>query len=393
MKEFAAIVEALGRNPARAVLATLVSVEGSSYRRPGSRMLILDDGTTVGTLSGGCLEAEICENAFAWTAQGPVLKSFDISGDSESAMDLVGWGSGCNGVLGVLLEPVAAKAPLLRAIQQQLDARKSCAVATLFSASGGMGSAIGSTLVICGDNISGDLSAPLRNAVGQDALAALACGHSRNFTYEIPGGMAQVFVEVLKPPVSLLLFGAGSGASAVAQTARQLGWRVTVLDKRPVEQVRPLFPHADSVLELDGVSIPGELIDEQTAAVVMTHHFLDDVAIVGALLHTPVRYVGLLGGRTRAKRLSAELARDFPAAKLGRLHSPVGLDIGAVDPDEIAVAIVAEIIAALRGRSGGSLRERTGAMHFDTHPIKRHVNAVAAGNRAPEYVVPMGLKW
>ena len=354
-----------------AVLATLVCVDGSSYRRPGARMLIRPDGATLGTLSGGCLEQEIREHCFEWTREGAVFKSFDLRGEREAVF---GWGSGCNGMIGVLLEKTDSRRPLLESMQELLSRRKAFALATLFATHGQLQLPVG-TLLFDGETINTDLPPPLRDAVLEDARASLACGHSRNFTYEILPGMAQVLIEVIKPPVSLLLFGSSTDAMPVAQAALQLGWSVTVLDKRDPDDVAPRFPPNVRTVEIENGTTPQDLIDDQSVAVVMTHNFVDDAAIVANLLPTPVRYVGLLGGRARSRKLVGLIQHDQPQLKLGKLHAPIGLDLGALDPQEIALSIVAEILAFIRGRNGASLRERRGSMHFDSHTIARHVEA------------------
>src|SRR5689334_4113334 len=130
MKELAAIVESLSMSGGNAVLATLVSVQGSSYRRPGARMLILGDGKTIGSVSGGCLEKDICENAFDWTDSGPCIKYFDVRSGSETVF---GWGSGCKGVVGILLERAGPGLDYLRLVHSKIRQRATCAVATIFS--------------------------------------------------------------------------------------------------------------------------------------------------------------------------------------------------------------------------------------------------------------------
>jgi len=176
---------------------------------------------------------------------------------------------------------------------------------------------------------------------------------------------ADVFLEAILPPLRLIVFGAGPDAVPLVDTAKLLGWHVTVIDRRPAYASPPRLPCADEVLISEGLP-PGLAITDRHAAVIMTHHYLTDRALLPALLESPARYVGLLGPREKRQRLLRDLqgAGFTPSrSQLDRLYAPVGLDIGAETPEEIALSVVAEIAAVVGGRSGGSLRRRPGRIH------------------------------
>jgi xanthine/CO dehydrogenase XdhC/CoxF family maturation factor len=204
-------------------------------------------------------------------------------------------------------------------------------------------------------------------AITEDAFAVLRNGRSNVKIYRLSAGSAEVLIEVIQPPTPLVIFGAGHDAVPVARLAKELGWHVSVVDSRPAYATPERFPLADVVIltrleaTLERVSI-----DSRTVAVVMTHNYLHDRKLLQTLLPSPLRYLGLLGPKSRAERLLQELRQEgfVPTnEQLCRLYSPVGIDIGADTPEEIALAIVAEIQAVIANRSGGLLRDRKGSIH------------------------------
>jgi len=180
-------------------------------------------------------------------------------------------------------------------------------------------------------------------------------------------GPTDVFVEVIEPPVPLLVFGSGPDAVPLVRLARELGWHVTVADERPAAASGGRFPGADATLTCAPEAVPERAgLDARTVAVLMTHNYLQDLRLLEVLLPLPVRYLGILGPKRRTERMLGDLRKQGlePSEDwLGRLHSPAGLDIGADTPEGIALAIVAEINAVLAGRTGGPLRERDGPIY------------------------------
>ena len=373
MKELRDIVtawEALCAEGGEAVLATVVAVSGSTYRRPGARMLLASAGRLAGSVSGGCLEGDLVQKAHWQTRSGPALVTYDSTDEDD---DVVwGFGLGCNGVVQVLLERVSAASPgPLRLLQSVLRERRPGVIATVIS-----GDALGQRLLLgpdgcCDTPENAALTAELEAELEADARAVLAAHKSQTRTYALPDGGAQtVFLEVVPPPLPLVIFGANHDAGPLVRLAKELGWHVTVADVRGTQPRPERFPGADAVLAgpLDLVCSEIEWT-AQTAAVVMTHNYPDDKRILRRLLDTPTFYIGQLGPKARTERLLAEMSDDgfvITDTHRSRLHGPVGLDIGADTPEGIALSVAAEIQAAQSGRNGNSLRERRDPLH--PHP-------------------------
>lgn len=344
------------------VLATVVKVEGSTYRRPGARLLISRGGEVVGGVSGGCLEGDLVRKAWWRTTRGPTLVTYDSAADGETAWQL---GLGCNGVVHVLLERVTPKeADPLAFVRRCVDAGKSGVLATVIRADSATGAAVGDrmTLDSCGLS-TGDFDEELADRVRADAADCLASNRARAEVYALPCGEVEVAFEVVRPPLRLLVFGAGFDAVPVVTAGKALGWRVIVMDNRPGTVRQAAFANADEVLFTPPQNACDRLRpDSRTAAVVMSHSFPQDAEAVGALIRTPARYIGVLGPRARTEKLLARLPDPKPAL-LDRLYAPIGLDVGADTPEEIAAAIVAEVTAVFAGRPAGHLRDRPGAIH------------------------------
>ena len=360
MRDVALIAHALADAEARGepvVLATVVRTEGSTYRRAGARMLLRRDGTTVGVVSGGCLEADLAARVDDLLAAGrPELVTYDTRSDE----DLVwGLGLGCNGRVDVLLEPLGREA-VARAARVHAWCRDVSAPAVLTTViAADAGARVGDRVMVTESGGHAALGLDLDAAPPEllaDAWEALAARSSTVRAY----GAIEVVHEVVAPPISLLVCGAGVDAVPLVRLAVGLGWRVTVSDHRSGHARPDRFPGA-AVRHLDGDVAAADLARGCDAAVVMSHHYERDVLYVQALLAASVPYVGVLGPRRRTERMVAELGvSDADAA---RLYAPVGLDIGAETPDEIALAIVAEVQAVKAGRAGGPLRQRPGGIH------------------------------
>ncbi len=296
-------------------LATLLRVEGSSYRRPGSRLLTDGEQVLRGSLSGGCLEGEVLARANDVLSDGvPRLLRYDLRGD----LDLIwGSGSGCEGVLDILVERLdpASPPPWLAWMDEVLRHRQTLRLATSL-----------------GDGF------PRR----------------RLLEGESPGEVETE--ETIQPPTSLWIIGASDDSRPMVRLARELGWTVGLLDHRPAFARPERFPEANRVLSGHPAQmIPGLALDGRSAVVLMTHNYLKDLEALKALSASRTGYLGLMGSRARSRKMVAELAAE--GIHCGdRLHSPVGLDLGAEDPETIALAILGEIQATFLGRTGGSLR-------------------------------------
>ncbi|MBV9880170.1 MAG: XdhC family protein [Gemmatirosa sp.] len=365
------------------VLATVVRVVGSSYGGVGTRMVVRVDGTTVGIVSGGCLESDLAGHARRVHESGRAeVVSYDTRADDDAVWGL---GLGCNGLIDVLLEPLppnhAAAVASLLATALDADAPRVLATVIHVDASASGAPAVGAHALLDGDD------ARTTGAWGDGrALAAAhanagdAFGAGRGGLVRETDGVRLAF-EVVAPTVELLICGSGPDAVPVARLATQLGWDVTVVDHRPVEHAHPeRFPGA-RVAECADAARLGDYVPlrARTAAVVMSHHFARDADYLHALLAARpqpsstagVAYVGVLGPRSRTERMLAELAsRGAPAgspAVDARLHGPIGLDVGGDGPEAIALSIIAEVSAVVHGREGGFLRDRRAPLHAPPH--------------------------
>lgn len=372
MKEIQAIVEAFDgveRQYENAALATVVNVKGSTYRSSGARMLITQSGRMVGTISGGCLEGDVKERAGQVMLSGePTVVKYDTTSEDDIVWGL---GLGCNGVVQVLIERLDPQSKLspLAFLAECFRSRQPGVLATVFDVDGRTGVKVGDRLMLHPDNtVTSEIEdSDLTLAAIADAFAALRDGRSNVKTYQLSAGSVEVFIEVIQPPTPLVIFGAGYDAIPVARFAKELGWHVTVVDSRSAYATKEQFPLADKVILTRPEAAPiCVTIDHRTVAVVMTHNYLHDRELLKTLLPSPVRYLGILGPKSRTERLLQDLREEgiIPTQEqLCRLYSPIGIDIGADTPEEIALAIVAEIRAVVANRSGGFLRNRKGPIH------------------------------
>lgn len=366
------VVGALSRAAAdgdSVVLATVVRVTGSSYGGVGARMVIRGDSSTVGLVSGGCLESDLAEHARRVHASGRAeVVTYDTREDDDAPWGL---GLGCNGLIEVLLEPL----PPLRAkdvaaiIDQALAGDAPSVIATVIrvTASETGFPAIGAhALFGSGETLSvGDWGAGSTLADASEHIdEALAAGR-RGLVREF--GVVEVAFEVVMPAVRLIVCGTGPDAAPVVRIASQLGWDVTVVDHRPVSEAHSKrFPGARVVECAEALRLAEVLpVTARTAAVVMSHNFPRDRDYVQALLTADIAYLGVLGPRARTERMLAELAAgNGPHSAIGdRLFAPVGLDLGGEGPDAIALAIISQVSAVMTGRAGGHLRDRRAPMH------------------------------
>ena len=356
---------------------------GSSYRSVGARALALPGGDTVGMISGGCLEGDLLERAGEVLADG---LSRTVRYDSTAPEDaLLGLGLGCNGVVDVLLERVApadavADGRYLPHIAAARARGQRSVLATVYESA--HEAEVGARLAIAAapgaappPHITaseavayGHWRPELRTAVGDDLVRLLEEGSSRSVGYEIDGAPVRVLLEVIEPPLPLTVCGAGPDAEPLVALAGALGWAPIVFDHRAAFARAERFPAAALVLtaarEEFAATVParhGEVV------VLMTHSYPTDQQYLEQLAARDVRYIGVLGPRRRLQLLVEELGDRAPAGDL--LYGPAGLDIGADSPAEIALAILAEVRAALAGRPGVPLRDRPAPIHTAHFPV------------------------
>lgn len=351
----------------QAVLATVVRVEGSSYRRPGARMLVTEDGSLTGAISGGCLEGDALRKALLAIQQRQhKLITYDTSNpdDAEFGVQL-----GCNGIVHILFEYIDPDKPdnAMALLARLTEDRREAALVTLYSLDR---RAPQPGTVLCwkggkgyGAGIPGtDLSAALASVLEEKRTVILKISTG--------GDGAEALLEYLAPPVSLIVAGAGNDVKPLVEAASLLGWEVTVADGRATHAQARRFPRAKQVL----LAKPEELtslltIDESTVFVLMTHNYKYDLALLKVLPATATPYIGILGPATKMNRMLEELSSAgicLTPEQQQRVYGPVGLDIGAETSDEIAIAVIAEIKAVLTGKSGTSLKYRKEKIHKDT---------------------------
>lgn len=315
------------------VLATVVAVEGSSYRKPGARMLLTASGRRAGTISGGCLEAEVSRKAWWLTGSGPVVERYSTFYDGE---DNIPYGLGCGGTVEVLLERKHTADPVLQQLAGAFAQRLPCSIAT----------------VIEGPH--SGLHSCSADPVMRPELAALAAEAWRKqasvwSTMSIEKQHARIFAEYVPPRLGFFLFGAGDDAQPLVQFAHTLGWFTAVSDGRAHLAIRDRFPLADRIAVL-GTSLPHrEELRPTDAAVLLTHSYEQDRQLLRELLPLHLRYLGVLGPKRRTCHLLEEIAPELGlsiASCMARLRTPVGLALQAETPAAIALSIAAEIEAA-----------------------------------------------
>jgi xanthine/CO dehydrogenase XdhC/CoxF family maturation factor len=298
---------ALARNYHRAVLITLIAIDGSSYRKPGARMLITDGGLSIGAVSGGCLDTALREHADRiMTGSEPQIIDLDTTSDVDI---LFGHGLGCPGRLKFLFQPFTADEPL---------------------------------------------------PIFDEILETLRLREPRTVRCEVGGAL--VYEETLRPPIRLLVVGAGNDAIPLIRFARELEWETILVDAREAFASPERFPEADRIVLARPESILDRVnIDSNTAAVLATHHYVLDLEAVRALSSSEAGYIGVIGSRTRLESILRELESEGASIPHERIYGPVGLDIGSETPAEIALAAIAEIKAVLERRDGANLRGKRAA--------------------------------
>jgi len=352
-------------------LATVVATSRSAPRLPGAAMAVGPDGDAVGSVSGGCVEGAVYELATEVGQTGePVRQTYGYSDSDAFAVGLT-----CGGTVSVFVQSIdAGRLPFLGAVLDALEAREPVALATVVDGEGDVGARLaiwpGSGAGAGQGRTEGTLgNEGLDAAVTDDALGMLRQGATGERHYGPRGERRMdevtVFVESYAPPPRMLVFGAIDFAAALARAGTFLGYHVTVCDARAVFATRRRFPDADEVVvEWPHRYLAGTTVDERTAICVLTHDPKFDVPLLQVALRTPAGYIGAMGSRrTHDERLKLLREAGLAEQELARLHSPIGLDLGARTPEETAVAIVAEIVAGRWGGSGRPLSGVEGAIH------------------------------
>jgi xanthine dehydrogenase accessory factor len=342
--------ETARRSGRQAALATVADVKGSSYRKLGASLLLTEGGTRVGSVSGGCLETDIARKAFWWLADRDFyLKTYD----TRSADD--GFGLGCGGTISLLVERLTDnETNPLTVAQRVREVREPAVIATNIT-----GADIGRRKIFwtrAFDNTDQEVS-----SVQEKATRSARSGCSSVVSTD----EGRVLLHAVEPPIHLVVCGGGFDAQPLVTFAAGLGWMITVVDQRADFAQPRRFPEAQRVFAVPQAEAMEEIrFDSRTALVIMTHSFAQDLFFLEQSAKLGLRYVGLMGARARTESLMAE-ATAIPS--LESLHAPIGLDLGSETPEEIALAIVAEITASFRKCAVPNAIRR---QKYDTHRLE-----------------------
>jgi len=353
----------------QSALATVVHLDGSSYRRPGARMLVTEEGRMTGAISGGCLEGDALRKALlVMNQQQARLVTYDTNDEDDLTL---GVQLGCNGIIRILFEPINPGNPLnpLELLKKINEKRHRVVLITLFDSDNPNERQPGTRLLLTEDgSISGNLNDSLLiTAILEDAQKAMLLQQSAFTKYQTTEREISAFVEYIPPAVSLVIAGAGNDAIPMLAIADILGWEARVVDGRASHATAERFEAACQVL----VSKPEKVLDQisidyQTVFVLMTHNYNYDLAMLRALIKTNAEYIGVLGPKKKLDRMVDEIQSEgmkLTDDQLARIYGPVGLDIGAETPEEIALSVIAEIKTILAGKSGQPLRGKEDVIH------------------------------
>lgn len=363
-------------------LATVVHVEGSSYRRPGARMLVTDDGQLTGAISGGCLEGDALRKALlAISQQKNKLVTYDTTDDNDVTL---GVQLGCNGIVHILFEPIIPEIENhpIALLKKTLEKRQDAVLVTLFSLNSRSAEQPGTCFLRLGEtvivNSVNDYTTDLLN---KEATEVLAIRDSVFRQFNSDDQNLTGFIEYLSPPVALVVVGAGNDTVPLTEMAAILGWHITVVDGRAGHATKQRFPKADRIL----VSRAGDVLaaletDSRTFFALLTHNYNYDLALLKELIFLDqCSYIGALGPRKKLERMFADLLTEgivVTDTQKSRIYGPVGLDVGAETSEEIALSILAEIKAVLNGRTGISLREKVEPIHSRVTPKTEYLKSV-----------------
>lgn len=350
----------------KTALATVVQVEGSSYRRPGARMLVTEDGQITGAISGGCLEGDALRKAqLAMHRQQNKLEIYDTTDDDNN----LGVQLGCNGIVYILFEPIKNEdinnpVYLLKKVAFK---RKDAVLATVFNRDKNAAQT-GTCLFMNEDE------APFLDATTLKMDAQTILKQKNSVVKAYPE--YSVLYQFVPPALQLVIVGAGNDVQPLMDLAFLLGWNIVVVDGRPSYATQQRFPKANNVCLTKPANILSAVkIDEQTAVVLMTHNYNYDIAALEQFLQTGCNYIGVLGPKKKLHKMLDELnekGMQINEDALQTIYGPVGLDIGAETSEEIALSIVAEIKAVFSNRDGAPLKERQVEIHERRSFLPQH---------------------
>jgi xanthine dehydrogenase accessory factor len=327
-------------------VATLVRAWGSVPWRPGARLGLTRSGKMVGSVSGGCVENDVCAHALRVLASGqPVLVHYAEADELGPAVGL-----SCGGSIDVLVEPFV-DAEAWQVLCHAIDAERSAVLGVGLTPP----SVIGRKLVVFDDGTcAGSFGAGFDAQIVAAAQRLLVTGGTRVLSIGAGSGAAAVFLEALPTPQRLFIIGGTHTAIPLCRLAKVCGFRVAVADARRAYATAERFPDADELLLEPPDAVLSRARGGAAYVVILTHDPKFDLPALAGALRSDVRYIGILGSRTTHERRKAALREQgFTETDLARIHAPIGLDLGARTPEEIALAILAEMVAVRHGRAGG----------------------------------------
>lgn len=369
MKEINDIIKAYETASAqrtKTALATVVHMEGSSYRRPGARMLVTETGELTGAISGGCLEGDALRKALlAIHESRNKLVTYDTNNEDDARF---GVQLGCNGVIHILFEPInpQAKHNPITLLKKAITERRHSVIVTLFSLLNKQNQP-GTSCLLNDNELIINNSTQYKNlppGLSDDAQTALTTKLSlvKDYSPDLIG-----FVEVIEPQIALVIVGAGNDVIPLTQMSQILGWSTTLIDGRHTHANRTRFPNVSKIFVLKPESVLDEVVtDSRTAFVLMTHNYNYDLEVLKQLATVNCAYIGILGPKKKFLRMIDDLADnglELHETVRDNIYSPVGLDLGAETPEEIALSVVAEIKAAFACSKPIFLRDKEQAIH------------------------------
>jgi len=367
MKEISEILKAYSEaisEDKKTALATVVKVEGSSYRQPGARMLVTEDGSLTGAISGGCLEGDALRKALLSIHQKQnKLITYNTNNEDDAELGLQ---LGCNGIVHILFEYIDENTPNnpIQLLQQLQAERSPAIIGTLFSLK--KQARQDGTILFYREN-----TAPLYQIDAAAELLTEAKNVLESKTATIKkidkNSEVEALIEYIAPPVSLVIVGAGNDVQPLVKMVEILGWEITIAEGRATHATKKRFPKAKQILVGKSEQVFEDIkIDCQTYFVLITHNYKYDLAMLKLLLQTDCNYIGILGPKTKLNRMLEDLSDEgikVTEEQLNRIYGPIGLDIGAETSEEIALSIIAEIKAMMSGKTGTSLKYKTGKIH------------------------------
>lgn len=372
MKEIREIINAYNKakkNEKRLALATLVHLNGSSYRRPGARMIVDEEGQLTGAISGGCLEGDALRKAvFCIHTQTPKLVVYDTS-DEEDAT--IGIQLGCSGIIQVLFEPIDEHDPLnpIELLKKAIHKRQNTVLVTLYASQIKKGDTVGTSMLIedSGEFHNNSTFQFVPEPLMQDIKETLTVKKSSFKSYQQNDNTFNAFLSFISPPISLVIVGAGNDAIPLQSIAETLGWEVTIVDGRHTYAKIERFSSACQIIVSKPEKVLQQIpIDDKTVFVLMTHNYNYDYAILKALLGKNIPYIGALGPKKKLDNMINDLKAEniiLNEKQKNILYGPVGLELGAETPAEIALSITAEIMSVMNNKKGGSLRNLLTEIH------------------------------